>query len=125
MARFEVSSAYVMGVLLPVGETVRRRTNFENIPAYIDDFIIGGLLLWAAHAASRERPYGRYLLCAAWGVLCGGLWGSFFGQVLSESPTDVSGLPNAAVVVVKAGLYAIALYSLFRSIKGASSRVSA
>jgi hypothetical protein len=45
---FEVASAYVIGVLLPVSEAARRRTNFDDIPGYIDDFIIGALLLGRA-----------------------------------------------------------------------------
>lgn len=60
--RFEIAAAYVLGVALPVFEVCRRRTDFSDIPGYIDDFIIGALLLIAARATVRERPYGRGLL---------------------------------------------------------------
>ena len=40
--RFEVSAAYVLGVMLPLLEAGRRGTDFEDLPAYLDDFIIGG-----------------------------------------------------------------------------------
>ena len=51
--RFEVAAAYVLGIALPVLEAARRRTNFDDIPAYIDDFLIGAILLWGALAVSR------------------------------------------------------------------------
>lgn len=119
MARFEVSAAYAMGVALPLLETLRRRTSFEDIPAYVDDFIAGGLLLWAARSVSSGRPYGPYLLAAAWGVLCGGLWGSFFGQLQNQDANDISGLPNECVVVIKGAIYLVALTALVLSIRRA------
>lgn len=121
MGKFEVSAAYAMGIILPVLEVARRRTNFDDVPAYIDDLIIGALLLWAARAASRRHPLGPGLLVAAWGLLCGGLWSSFFGQLSNPDSTDVSGLPHDVVVLVKAVVYVIALAALFRSIRGVAA----
>jgi uncharacterized membrane protein YdcZ (DUF606 family) len=110
--RFEVRAAYVMGIGLPLLEALRRRTNFENLPGYVDDFIAGGLLLYAAHAVTRGRRSGRVLLAVAWAVLCGGLYGSFFWQLSSAQTHDVGGLPNTTVVIIKGVLYAIALAGL-------------
>ena len=101
-----------MGVGLPLLETLRRRTHFEHLPSYVDDFIAGGLLLYAAHAVTRGRRSGPVLLVVAWAVLCGGLYGSFFGQLASGEARDVSGLANATVVAVKGALYAVALAGL-------------
>ncbi len=117
--RFEVSAAYALGIMLPILEVARRRTDFENVPAYIDDFIIGALLLWAARSASRGRPHGGALLVAAWGILCGGLWGSFFGQLRNPDPNNVSGLPNGVVVSIKGAIYVVALVALFLSVRRA------
>lgn len=115
--RFEVVAAYALGIALPVLEVCRRRTNFSDIPGYIDDFIIGILLLFAAWAVVRERPYGGSLLTAAWGILCGGLWGSLFGQLYSAASNDVSGLPNTTVVFIKVLIYCIAIIALVLSIR--------
>jgi hypothetical protein len=116
---FEVSAAYVLGVMLPVLEAARRRTNFDDIPAYIDDFFIGALLLWGARSVSRGHAYGPALLTAAWGILCGGLWGSFFGQLQSVSANDISGLRNGIVVLIKGALYLVALAALYLSVRRA------
>ena len=119
MRRFEVSAGYVLGVMLPVLGVARRGTEFENVPAYLDDFIAGGFLLWAARADSSGSPLGPYLLAAAWGVLCGGLWGSFFGQLRNTGPADISGLPNGWVVLIKGVIYLVALTALFLSVRRA------
>lgn len=120
--RFEVGAAYAMGVVLPLLEALRRRTNFDDLPSYIDDFIAGALLLYAARSATQGRPGGPVLLVVAWAVLCGGLYGSFFGQLSSAATHDVGGLPNGTVVVIKGVLYAIALVGLVFASRSAIAR---
>ena len=93
--RFEVGAAYAMGIGLPLLEALRRKTNFDNFHSYVDDFIAGGLLLYAAHAVATEKRGGPVLLAVAWAVLCGGLYGSFFWQLTSAETYDVGGLPNS------------------------------
>ena len=117
--RFELVAAYVMGVALPLLEVLRRRTNFETISGYVDDFIAGGLLLYAARAVSRQKSGAPVLLVAAWAILCGGLYGSFFGQLERGAAHDVSGLATATVVFIKGALFAISLICLARSIRAA------
>jgi len=110
--RFEHAAAYAMGVGLPLLEMLRRRTNFETIAGYADDFIAGALLLYAARAMSRGKPSGPVLLVLAWAVLSGGLYGSFFGQLERMGETDVGGLAGTTVVAIKGVLYAITLAAL-------------
>ncbi len=120
--RFEVAAAYGMGIGLPLLEAMRRKTNFENIHSYMDDFIVGALLLYAARAVTRERANGPVMLVVAWALLCGGLYGSFFGQLSSNAAQDVGGLANMTVVVIKGFLYAIALAGLFFASRFAISK---
>ncbi len=120
--RFEVGAAYTMGIGLPLLEALRRRTNFENFHSYVDDFIAGALLLYAAHAVTRHKRSGQVLLVVAWAVLCGGLYGSFFGQLASTETHDVGGLPNMAVVFIKGVLYAIALAGLVLASRSAIAK---
>jgi hypothetical protein len=115
-SRFEVGAAYALGALLPILEVFRRRTNFENLDAYVDDFIAGGLLLFAAMSVSRHRAYGPYALVGAWGVLCGGCYSSFFAQLRATAALDISGLPNTVVVVIKGMIFATAIVAFVRSI---------
>jgi hypothetical protein len=115
--RFEVVAAYFLGVALPALEVCRRRADFSNIPRYVDDFLVGALLWFAARAVTQQRPYGRALLVAAWGILCGGLWASLFGQLNHTGPNDISGLPNSVVVLIKLLIYGLAIACLVLSVR--------
>jgi hypothetical protein len=120
--RFEVGAAYAMGVGLPLLEALRRRTNFENFHSYVDDFIVGALLLYAAHSVTRGKRRGPVLLVVAWGVLCGGMYGSFFSQLSNVETHDVGGLPNGTVLIIKGVLYAISLAGLVLGSRHAISK---
>jgi len=115
--RFEIVAAYCVGALLPIAEVLRRRTDVSDLPAYVDDFILGGLLLLAARSASKGRSAGPILVVVAWAVFCGGMYYSFFGQLANAGQDDISGLPNGAVVGIKAGFYVVGLLALVRSVR--------
>jgi hypothetical protein len=119
--RFEHAAAWAMGIVLPLLEISRRRTNFHPIHAYVDDLIAGALLLYAARAVSRGAPNANAWLAGAWGVLCGGLYSSFFWQLERVGETDVGGQSGAVVVAVKGVLYAISLVAFALSIRRAAS----
>lgn len=115
--RFEVRAAYALGIALPVLEVMRRRTNFSDLAGYLDDFIIGALLVAAAFCASRGVGWGKRFLAGAWGIVCGGMYYSFFGQLHSASAVDVSGLPNIVVVLIKAAIGVTAVAAFIRAIR--------
>ena len=123
--RIEVGAAYAMGVLLPLAEIARRRTNFTPVASYVDDLIAGALLLVAARAVSIGARSGDAMLVAAWAILCGGLYYSFFGQLNAGSGTDISGLANETVVAIKGVAYVIALSALVLAIRSAGDRRNA
>ena len=116
---FEQSAAWVVGLLLPVAEAARRRSDFSDIPGYVDDFIIGGFLLFAAWWAEQRPSIGRVLLVASWGSFCGGMYYAFFGQLRSGQRLDVSGLPNAAVLFVKGAIFGVGVIALVRATRAA------
>ena len=122
--RFEHAAAYAMGLGLPLLEALRRRTDFSTISGYVDDFIAGGLLLWAARATSKGRSSGAMWLLLAWATLAGGLYGSFFGQLESTASHDVGGLPNTTVVIVKGVLYAISIAGTVQSARYLARRLA-
>ncbi|MFO0984505.1 MAG: hypothetical protein U1E76_22725 [Planctomycetota bacterium] len=117
--RFELLAAYCVGVLLPVAEVCRRRTDFSNIPAYVDDFLIGGILVFAAWSVAKGRRAGRVLLAVAWAAFCGGMYYSFFGQLAGEGHRDTSGWSSWLVVGVKGALFLVGIFALVRSAQAA------
>lgn len=108
---FSRGLAIVFGVLLPIGETVRRWGHIDYLPTFLDDWLIGALLLWGAwatrdrpDAAGREdhgpRAAGRRVLCAAWGVTCGIGYSSFFGHLEHLDRPDVGPLPQVWLTTI-------------------------
>jgi hypothetical protein len=96
--------AIVFGVLLPIVETIRRWSQLEDLsvwPAWLDDFIIAGFLLYGAYRAARNIEAGRLYLATAWGVALGMAYGSFFGQLMRLDEPDPGPLPSTWVVTIK------------------------
>jgi hypothetical protein len=54
----------------------------------------------------------RFEVAAAWGVLAGGLYGSFFGQLEQWRAVDVSGQSGLFVVCVKGVPFAVSIAAL-------------
>jgi hypothetical protein len=121
--RFDVAAAYVMGIGLPVLEVLRRGSDVSRFANYADDFLAGGLLLWAAIATSTGRRVGPVLLVVAWAIVCCGFYYSIVGQLQNPAPSDVSGLPNAVVVFIKIALYGVSIAALIISAKRVVERL--
>jgi hypothetical protein len=97
--------AYVFGVVTPLAETIRRwGTWWDNPPAFLDDYLLGALLIagaWATRDARSVR--GRVLLAAAWGFACGMAYSSialhWFAMRAGQS--DPAPIPSYWVFAIK------------------------
>jgi hypothetical protein len=96
--------AIVLGILTPLGETIRRwHTWRENPPAFFDDYIIGAFLLMGAWRAGKDINRGRPFLAAAWAFMCGMAYVSFFGQLEANrlGIGDPAPISSGAVAAIK------------------------
>ena len=110
---FSRRTALVIGILLPLGETIRRwGTWFADPPAYLDDVSIGAFLLVAAWLSARRPDVGQRWLAAAWGYTCGLGYGSVFGHLSNLGKPDVSPIPHIAVFCVIGVGWLIAIVAL-------------
>ena len=90
--------AVIFGVLAPFGETIRRWDTWREWPPnFLDDYLMGALLLYAAFVSYREPRRGQRYLAAAWGFAIGLGYASFFGH-LQELMTDGLGAPDPAPI---------------------------
>jgi len=111
--------AVIFGILIPVGETVRRWRQLGDIsvwPFWLDDYILGALLLYGAWRTRKDIHSGRPFLIAAWGFTCGMAYPSFFAQLLNLDP-DPGPIPSAWVAVIKGVGFALAILALAVSLK--------
>ena len=97
--------AYTVGVLAPLGDTIRRWGTWQQFPpALLDDYLLGVLLVagaWATRGAPSERA--RALLAAAWGFTCamGYTSAALQWQAIQRGEVDPAPVPSSAVLVIK------------------------
>ena len=106
--------AFLMGIFLPLAETVRRIhqiLDLDEVLSWIDDYILGAILLIAAYRVSKGMKNAIEYLIAAWGIGVGALFLSFLGQFnYYETATGDPGIFSTTFVAVAKG--AILIYML-------------
>jgi len=120
MFQFSRHLAIVFGIVLPVLETIRRAKQLGDPgawPMWLDDILLGALLLAGAWLTSGHRYQNAKYLVAAWGVACGMAYGSFFGQAMRLDLPDPSGIPATWVVAIKGVGFAMAIVALIGALK--------
>src|SRR5687768_7732618 len=118
--RFSRTLAVVLGVLVPVAETVRRWSTWQQAPmSLFDDYILAALVLYGAWLAGRDFRRGQCFLAAAWGVVCGVGYGSIMGQIqrLQSGEPDPAPISAFSVAVIKGVLFALSLSALIMTLR--------
>jgi hypothetical protein len=118
--RVSISAAFALGILVPLAETVRRWHQLTDPRYFInwfDDYLIGGLVVWAAWKTCRAPAAGQRFLAAAWGFASGLGFGSFFGQLQEMHRPDPAPVSAEIVMIVKGVILAIALACLALTLK--------
>ncbi len=117
--------AVIMGIFIPLAETVRRFHQLTDISQFLfwfDDYILGGILLWAAWKLKTDHSRGILYMIAAWGIGAGALFLSFLGQFdyIFTGQNDVGGIFSVWVVLFAKGfILAYMIIGLWLSIKAA------
>ena len=117
---FSRNLAIFLGIITPLLETIRRwHTWRENPPAFFDDFILGGLLLFGAWRVNKDAVTGQKFLAGAWGFVCGMVYPSFFGQLeaIRLGEVDPAPVSSECVAVIKGIGFALAIFGLITSLR--------
>lgn len=120
-----VTMTILIGILLPVAETLRRSNQLLD-PArffnWFDDYLLGGILLVTAYGVKRGKPNAVSFLIAAWGIGVGALFLSFLGQFeyYRTATGDPGIFSTTLVAIVKGLILGYMLIGLHLSIKSNS-----
>lgn len=121
--RFSWIMAVVLGVLLPVAETVRRWNTWRDDPlAMFDDYVLGAILLVSAWYAAWQPKKRQLVLTAVWGFMCGVGFLSLLGQFrrLQLGEPDPAPISAECVAVIKGLGLALAVAALLTTINAKS-----
>lgn len=111
--------ALVGGLVLPALETWRRwhqLTDPRIWPFWLDDWLIGALLLYGVWRTRDGTTGGRPVLAAAWGFACAMGYASFFSE-LADDASDPSGLARADVLYFKGAMLLTATLALVATLR--------
>ncbi len=120
--KIAVRMALLMGVFLPLAETIRRSNQLldpAKFLSWFDDYILGGALLIAVYLVKKKKHNAISFLIAAWGVAVGALFLSFLGQFdyYKTATGDPGIFSTTLVAVAKALILGYMLIGLHHSIK--------
>jgi len=100
--------AAIMGVFLPLAETVRRSNQIFDLTmffSWFDDYILGFSLLMAVYLINKKINNSISYLIAAWGFVSGALFLSFLGQFnYYRTATGDPGIFSTSFVAIAKGI---------------------
>lgn len=106
--KISVRMATIMGVFLPLAETVRRSNQLFDLTRFLswfDDYILGATLLIAVYLVKKKINNSISFLIAAWGFVSGALFLSFLGQFeYYRTTTGDPGIFSTSFVAIAKGL---------------------
>jgi len=116
--------SFMIGILLPLAETIRRSARLMDWWMWVDDYLIGGSLIFGAWLSRNQSPVGIRALIAAWGLACGMAYNGMVGHLLNLREPDVSGFSHSTVGIVIALGLALAVWCLISLInfRGSNSQ---
>lgn len=110
--------ALVLGILLPLAETIRRWGVWFEYPAgFLDDWIAGALLVYGGWRASKNAVDGQRYLVMGWAFACGLGYGSFFGNLRTIGEPDPAPISHAAVTAVIGIGWALCIVALIGALQ--------
>jgi hypothetical protein len=119
MYRFSQNLARVAGIVLPVGETLRRWGSWWDNPwSYLNDVFMGAFFLAAAWMSSHRGSIGARYLAASYGFACAIGCSSLAVTIAQIDRTDPAGVSGAAAALVKALMLGLCVAGLIGALHG-------
>ena len=120
--RFEIASAFVMGVLLPFLATCLGfcrqgfTLSFADVRGDLQDYLSGALLLLAGWFSVRLRSFAPAFIILAWAYFSSMMVDSSWGQVDDTLRGEIEPY-NTAIIVSKLAILMLGLVSLTLSVR--------
>jgi hypothetical protein len=93
-----------MGIFLPLAETIRRSNQIlisAEFLSWFDDYMLGGVLLWAAYRLQKRSKNSELHGIAIWGIGTGALFLSSIAQIRDYAKGDPGIFSTQLVLIFK------------------------
>jgi len=107
----------VLAVLIMVGEVYRSIGDGRHIMFVLDDVFLGMAMLVSALMFTKDTLSRRAFFAAAWGAAAGGVYGSFFGKLLSDGPINSGNLNPTLLTSFLGVFFAISILCVILAIR--------
>ncbi len=126
--RTSARMALLIGIVLPLAETVRRIHQILDLNEFFnwfDDYLLGAIFVYAAYRALKKKNDAVSYLLAAWGIGVGGLFLSFMGQFTYYQPSsgDPGIFSTTLVAIVKGVILLYMIIGLHKAIQANSAKM--
>jgi hypothetical protein len=108
--------AVLLALSLMVGEAWRSWGAGRPAYAWIDDQIMGAMLLAGAWAMARDTMARRAFFAAGWGVNAGMLYGSFFGKLFEPARADAGNFDLGVLTSLVGLAFAVSVLGMIMTI---------
>lgn len=108
--------AVLLALSLMIGEGFRSCGQERPITAWIDDQLMGALLIAGAWLVGRPTPARCALFTGAWGVSVGALYMSFFGKLLQPGGDYSSNIPGGVLTLLIGVAFAVSVAGFIASL---------
>jgi hypothetical protein len=108
--------AVVLALSLMIGEAYRSWGVDRPVAFWMDDMLMGALLLVAAVLVGRETWMRRALFTGAWGTNAGMLYGSFFSKIFAPGNANAGNFDLGLLTALIGVAFATAILGFIASL---------
>lgn len=106
-----------LAILIMAGEVYRSIGDGRHIMFVVDDVFLGLAMFFSALWFTKDTAPKRAFFAASWGAAAGGMYGSFFGKLLSENPINSGNLNSTFLTAIIGVFFAISILGIILSIR--------
>jgi len=107
----------VLAVIIMVGEIYRSIGDGRHIMFVLDDIFLGLAMFFSALWFTKDTAPKRAFFAASWGAAAGGMYGSFFGKLLSTAPINSGNFSPAFLTTIIGVIFAITILGIILAIR--------